>query len=417
MTPMTSTCAYQTTREITNNSIQSNPTSVSLSPIETHILQRPVIISTSTEERKLSTQTNMSGGYRKRKHRGRGRSYVISTSPNSDNEFSDVDDDEGESKKSQSGSPSVDEDRRAHHNELERRRRDHIKDHFMNLKNSIPLLEGEKSSRALILKRAVDYISLLQAQLKEYRKEVEDMRRQKEILTMAKHHAVAAAYSAAACSVKSHQTFVHPQLPSPILPTIIGQQNQSQSISHNQMSAFFGSNQIPNSSPNSSPPFPFSVTATSPSTSSTAMSNSISPSSLLPPLNSPVTNLATSMADGMKVASESTTAPSQQINGFLSSLLMQNHPILSQLQFQQQQQNQCGVTSAVECESMPNAGANFSPEMQLPQHISGLLNTSDAHARQLLMNSLALRERQLAAATMSSSIGPAQPQIADVSQM
>lgn len=90
MTPMTSTCAYQTTREITNNSIQSNPTTVSLSPIETHILQRPVIISTSTEERKLSTQTNMSGGYRKRKHRGRGRSYVISTSPNSDNEFSDV---------------------------------------------------------------------------------------------------------------------------------------------------------------------------------------------------------------------------------------------------------------------------------------------------------------------------------------
>ena len=52
--------------------------------------------------------------------------------------------DEGFSPKS--GSPSIDDDRRAHHNELERRRRDHIKDHFIALKNSIPLLEGEKVS-------------------------------------------------------------------------------------------------------------------------------------------------------------------------------------------------------------------------------------------------------------------------------
>lgn len=38
----------------------------------------------------------------------------------------------------------MEDDRRAHHNELERRRRDHIKDHFMNLKDAIPVLDGEK---------------------------------------------------------------------------------------------------------------------------------------------------------------------------------------------------------------------------------------------------------------------------------
>jgi hypothetical protein len=85
------------------------------------------------------------------------------------------DDDSGFSPKS--SSPSADDDRRAHHNELERRRRDHIKDHFSSLKNAIPLLEGEKSSRALILKRAVDYIQVLQAQLKEAKMEIEDQKR------------------------------------------------------------------------------------------------------------------------------------------------------------------------------------------------------------------------------------------------
>uniref|UniRef100_A0AC34QFT9 BHLH domain-containing protein n=1 Tax=Panagrolaimus sp. JU765 TaxID=591449 RepID=A0AC34QFT9_9BILA len=96
----------------------------------------------------------------------------------------DLSDDEGFSPKS--GSPSIDDDRRAHHNELERRRRDHIKDHFQALKNTIPLLEGEKSSRALILKRAVDYISLLQSQLKESKLEIEDQKRRNDQL---RHHA------------------------------------------------------------------------------------------------------------------------------------------------------------------------------------------------------------------------------------
>uniref|UniRef100_A0A0N5CGV8 BHLH domain-containing protein n=1 Tax=Strongyloides papillosus TaxID=174720 RepID=A0A0N5CGV8_STREA len=79
-------------------------------------------------------------------------------------------------------SPSMDEGRRAHHNELERRRRDHIKDHFMTLKNSVPLLEGEKSSRAIILKRAVDYILILQSKIKEQQMEIEDLKRHNESL-------------------------------------------------------------------------------------------------------------------------------------------------------------------------------------------------------------------------------------------
>ena len=48
-----------------------------------------------------------------------------------------------DSNSGKSHSPSL-EDRRAHHNELERRRRDHIKDHFMVLRDSIPLIDGEK---------------------------------------------------------------------------------------------------------------------------------------------------------------------------------------------------------------------------------------------------------------------------------
>ncbi|VDK65117.1 unnamed protein product [Anisakis simplex] len=51
---------------------------------------------------------------------------------------------EDDSSSPKSLSPQMDGDRRAHHNELERRRRDHIKDHFMSLKDAIPLLDGEK---------------------------------------------------------------------------------------------------------------------------------------------------------------------------------------------------------------------------------------------------------------------------------
>ena len=42
-------------------------------------------------------------------------------------------------------------DKRAHHNALERRRRDHIKDSFLNLRDAIPEIAGEKVSGKLKL--------------------------------------------------------------------------------------------------------------------------------------------------------------------------------------------------------------------------------------------------------------------------
>lgn len=42
-------------------------------------------------------------------------------------------------------------DKRAHHNALERKRRDHIKDSFHGLRDSVPSLQGEKVSRKKIL--------------------------------------------------------------------------------------------------------------------------------------------------------------------------------------------------------------------------------------------------------------------------
>jgi hypothetical protein len=38
-------------------------------------------------------------------------------------------------------------EKRAHHNALERKRRDHIKDSFTSLRESVPALQGEKVVR------------------------------------------------------------------------------------------------------------------------------------------------------------------------------------------------------------------------------------------------------------------------------
>lgn len=42
--------------------------------------------------------------------------------------------------------PCLQADKRAHHNALERKRRDHIKDSFHSLRDSVPALQGEKVS-------------------------------------------------------------------------------------------------------------------------------------------------------------------------------------------------------------------------------------------------------------------------------
>uniref|UniRef100_T1IMH2 BHLH domain-containing protein n=1 Tax=Strigamia maritima TaxID=126957 RepID=T1IMH2_STRMM len=72
-------------------------------------------------------------------------------------------------------------EKRAHHNALERKRRDHIKDSFTDLLNAIPPLQGEKmktASRAMILKRARDYILSMNAKNSNHQQEIDDLKRQ-----------------------------------------------------------------------------------------------------------------------------------------------------------------------------------------------------------------------------------------------
>jgi Max protein len=74
------------------------------------------------------------------------------------------------------------EERRAHHNALERKRRDHIKDSFSCLRDVIPSLQGEKSSRAQILKKASEYIGFMRKKNTAHQNDIEDLKRQNEIL-------------------------------------------------------------------------------------------------------------------------------------------------------------------------------------------------------------------------------------------
>eukprot|EP00037_Helgoeca_nana_P037588 m.16683 g.16683 ORF g.16683 m.16683 type:complete len:152 (+) comp9094_c0_seq1:106-561(+) len=73
-------------------------------------------------------------------------------------------------------------DKRAHHNALERKRRDHIKDSFTVLRDSIPALTGEKSSRAQILNKATDFIVLMRKKNLGHQDEMERLRRENEEL-------------------------------------------------------------------------------------------------------------------------------------------------------------------------------------------------------------------------------------------
>ena len=68
--------------------------------------------------------------------------------------------------------------KRAHHNELERKRRDHIKDSFSGLKDAIPTLQGDKCSRAQILKKASEYIAFMRRKNGSHSNDIEDLRRQ-----------------------------------------------------------------------------------------------------------------------------------------------------------------------------------------------------------------------------------------------
>ncbi|UYV69739.1 MAX [Cordylochernes scorpioides] len=62
-------------------------------------------------------------------------------------------------------------DKRAHHNALERKRRDLIKDSFTNLGDYLPTLRREKVSRAQILKKTADYIIQMKKKKKNLKME------------------------------------------------------------------------------------------------------------------------------------------------------------------------------------------------------------------------------------------------------
>ncbi|XP_053213650.1 protein max-like isoform X2 [Panonychus citri] len=75
-----------------------------------------------------------------------------------------------------------DADKRAHHNALERKRRDHIKDSFSSLRDSVPSLRGEKASRAQILKKAAEYIQLMRKKNSIHQQDIDELKRQNKVL-------------------------------------------------------------------------------------------------------------------------------------------------------------------------------------------------------------------------------------------
>lgn len=68
-------------------------------------------------------------------------------------------------------------DKRAHHNALERKRRDHIKESFCGLRDAIPTMHGDKSSRAQILKKASEYISFMREKNSVHQQEIDSLKK------------------------------------------------------------------------------------------------------------------------------------------------------------------------------------------------------------------------------------------------
>ncbi|XP_056437066.1 protein max isoform X3 [Gadus chalcogrammus] len=78
-------------------------------------------------------------------------------------------------------------DKRAHHNALERKRRDHIKDSFHSLRDSVPALQGEKqsikqASRAQILDKATEYIQYMRRKNHTHQQDIDDLKKQNALL-------------------------------------------------------------------------------------------------------------------------------------------------------------------------------------------------------------------------------------------
>lgn len=100
------------------------------------------------------------------------------TSDDDDNnvDFDSDEDDEGSSKQRSKG------DKRGHHNALERRRRDLIKDSFCKLRDTVPSLQGEKASRAQILKKAAEYIQTMRKKNQTNQADIDELTRLNKML-------------------------------------------------------------------------------------------------------------------------------------------------------------------------------------------------------------------------------------------
>ncbi|XP_076298467.1 MYC associated factor X isoform X1 [Lasioglossum baleicum] len=84
-------------------------------------------------------------------------------------------------------------EKRAHHNALERKRRDHIKDSFSSLRDSVPALQSEKVvSRAQILKKAAEYIQFMRRKNSSHQQDIDDLKRQNNLLESQRLFAVRA---------------------------------------------------------------------------------------------------------------------------------------------------------------------------------------------------------------------------------
>lgn len=112
--------------------------------------------------------------------------YEENSAAMSEDENLDVESDEEESSDNKSRNANnqyfSQAEKRAHHNALERKRRDHIKDSFTSLRDSVPSLQGEKASRAQILKKAAEYIQFMRRKNNSHQQDIEDLKRQNTVL-------------------------------------------------------------------------------------------------------------------------------------------------------------------------------------------------------------------------------------------
>lgn len=113
-------------------------------------------------------------------------SMAGTTAPTSEDDNMDFDSDDDDDSKSNHSSSNRSGGRRkfrhekgdvkrSHHNVLERKRRDLIKDSFSKLREVVPTLSNERASRAQILKKAADFIQLTNQKNESTRSSIEEL--------------------------------------------------------------------------------------------------------------------------------------------------------------------------------------------------------------------------------------------------